>query len=173
MRELFDRALAGDASAQESIAETIRRIARAVCTRGGPGGATEDWEDVSQEANRRFFSVAINQQRKPGSEESYLFAIVHSTFLKALRAASRRRDRELHSASQPTELPNPDLQIDVRWILARLSDECANLLDRVYLHGDSYSALAAELDILESSVRTRVSRCLKRAKRLAEGDEPS
>lgn len=171
MRELFERAAAGDSSAQEELAGEIRRIARAVCRGKGPGGADVDWEDVAQEASSHFFAVAIHQFRKRGAETSYLYAIVRTTFLQILRSSSRRRDRENQAPPPETPRHNPDTGIDVRRLLSRISSECADLLERVFLHGEAYSALAAELDMLESSVRTKVSRCLRRARMAATEGE--
>jgi RNA polymerase sigma factor (sigma-70 family) len=164
MQRLFEKALLGDATAEEEIARTIRRIAEVVCGRGGLGGVDIDWEDVAQEASQHFFAVAIHRFRTPGSEESYLYAIVRTKFLQSLRAASRRSRREDTVAGRRDVWENADPAIDVRRILDRISGECARLLEKVFLQGITYAALSSELDMLESSVRTKVSRCLRSAR---------
>ncbi len=169
MRPLFQQARLGDRAAQAEIDQTIRRIARAVCRRGGPGGAEVDWEDVAQEASARFFSVGLHQFSGTGSEEGYLFAIVRSTVLQAVRRATRRRNREQSLAREDLVPHNPGHAIDVRNLLEKLPPECARLLEQVYLHGVPYSEIAAELDMLESSVRVKVTRCLRKAMDIAGG----
>ena len=170
MRPLFEQARRGDRAAQAEIDETIRRIARAVCRRGGPGGAEVDWEDVAQEAGARFFSIGLHQFSGKGSEEGYLYAIVRSTVLQAARRASRRRNREQPLVREDLTPPhNPGHEIDVRRLLVKLPPECARLLEQVYLHGVPYSEIAAELEMLESSVRVKVTRCLRKAMDIAGG----
>jgi RNA polymerase sigma factor (sigma-70 family) len=171
MQELFDKAAAGDSSAQDEIAAEIRRIARTICRRQGPGGIDVDWEDVAQEASRHFFAVAIHRFRKRGAERSYLFAIVRTTFLQILRASKRRRDRENTAPPPEPRRHDVDAGMDVRNLLSRISEECSKLLQRIFLHGETYGALAAELDVLESSVRTKVSRCLRRARTMATEED--
>jgi len=171
MGKLFDHVLRGDPVAQAETTAIIRRIARAVSRRGGPGGVDVNWEDVAQDAARRFFTVGIHQFRGGGAEESFLYAIVRSTVLQAVRSATRRRQREQTSVSleRPLSLP-PEGGLDVRMILAKLPPECGHLLEKVFLQGVPYSELAGELGMLESSVRVRVSRCLKKAMEIAGGD---
>jgi RNA polymerase sigma factor (sigma-70 family) len=171
MGKLFERALRGDTSALAEIDGIIRRIARAECRRGGPGSVDVDWEDVAQESARRFFTVGLRQYAGDGSEESFLFAIVRSTVLQSVRSAARRRQREQApvAADRPPSHP-PDEHLDVRIILAKLPRDCAELLEKVFLQGVPYAELASELGMLESSVRVRVSRCLKKAMETAGGD---
>jgi RNA polymerase sigma factor (sigma-70 family) len=172
MRNLFERARRGDRTAQSEIDAAIRRIARMVCRRGGPGGATVDWEDVAQDASARFFSVGIHQYSGQGSAEGFLHTIVRSTVLQAVRRDARRRARE-DSAVREDIAPahNPGHALDVRKLLRQLPPECSRLLEQVYLHGIPYPEIAAELDMLESSVRVKVTRCLRRAMEIA-GEKP-
>jgi RNA polymerase sigma factor (sigma-70 family) len=171
MRNLFAQALEGSRSAQHEIDAIIRRIAKAVCRGKGPGGADVDWEDIAQEASRRFFAVGLHQFRGHGSEEGFLYAIVRSTVLQAARRAARRRDHErLGEHEEVAAAHNPGTAVDVRTILRKLPAECAWLLEQVFLQGIPYAELAAELGMLDSSVRVRVSRCLRRAMVVAGGD---
>jgi RNA polymerase sigma factor (sigma-70 family) len=172
MGGLFDRALRGENAAQSEIHGIIRRIARAISLRGGPGGADLDWEDVAQEASRRFFSQGIRQYRGDGSEESFLYGIVRTTVLLVARQAIRRREREASPDFLGTTVVRPqEHRIDARLILDRLDPECARLLEQVYLHDTPYAALADDLGLQESAVRVRVSRCLRKAMEIA-GENP-
>ncbi len=55
---------------------------------------------------------------------------------------------------------------DVQRILRELSQGCRHLVARVYLEGSTYASLSRELDIEEASVRSRVSRCMKKAREI-------
>jgi RNA polymerase sigma factor (sigma-70 family) len=169
MKAAFERAFGGDRQAQAEIVQVIRSLARAACRNGGPGGTDCDWEDVAQEASQRFFAVAPGQFRKPGAERSYLYAIVRSTVLQMVRRRSRRRAREEAAAPEAEIIhadPTPRLELGA--ILRHLSHECARLLRRVFLDDEPYAELATELGMLESSVRVKVSRCLRQAREAVE-----
>lgn len=169
MAELFDAARRGDRGGQEEVARLIRTFAQGVCRGSGPRGAPEfDWEDVAQEALRRFFTMGLDQYRGQGSERSYLYTIVKSTFIQLARTAARRRRREESAASDGLAAPHdPTLKLHLASILQRLSPDCRDLMERVFLYGEPYSALALELEMAESSVRAKLSRCLQRARMAA------
>jgi len=168
MLGLIERALQKDSAAEREIHDMIRRIARTSCRRNGTSNVNLDWEDVAQEAGRRFFEISIHKYRGEGSEEGYVRAIVRTTMLQVLRSEKRRNQRESHIELRLLQPPNAETLIDVSAVLKKLSDECAELLVRLYLAGDTYTSLASEMEMLESSVRTRASRCLRRARKITE-----
>lgn len=126
-----------------------------------------EWEDIAQEAGQRVFTVGLRQFRGTGSFEGYLYAVVRSTVLQSARSAGRRREREKKADLVQTAPADPATGLDVRRLLSRMSEECGRLLDLVFLRGVPYDRLAAEMDILESSVRAKVSRCLRKAMDIA------
>ena len=71
----------------------------------------------------------------------------------------------------PTEKQNPrTTRLDtfgVEKILSRMDEGCRRLLERVFLEGASYTELAGELEIVESSVRAKLARCVRRARELS------
>jgi len=173
MSHLFESALAGDPAAEMEISRRLRVLARAICR---PGGVTSnpavDWEDVAQEAAKSFFAAGIRRYRGQGSEDSYLYTFVKTTVLQVVRSAERRKIRE--DASTMPEAGPPDRLLDrleTGSVLARLPGPCRNLLIRVFLHDERYAELSRELGIEESSVRARVSRCLRRARLLARKEQ--
>lgn len=149
----------------------IRGFARHVCGNDlRSAGAPEiDWEDVAQEASRRFFAAGIRQYGG-GNERSYVFRIVKSTWIQLARGASRRRAREKVAAAEAlSDLPRSEegvLKAAVAGVLARLDAACRELLERAFLDGAPYAELAAAAGLAESSVRAKVSRCIRRAREL-------
>lgn len=171
MGGLIERAQRGDSAAQSEIHQIIRRIARAISARGGPSGAVLDWEDVAQEASRRFFVTGIRQYRGDGSEESFFFGIVRTTVLQLARSAMRRREREILDPGPlgANVVASQEHRIDAQLILRRLDSDCARLLDQVYLQDVPYPELADALGVQENTLRVRVSRCLRKAMEIAGG----
>lgn len=174
MADLFEAARTGDSAAQAEISKLVRAFARQVCRGGGPSGSMDaSWEDVAQEASRKIFTTGLARFRGAGTEKSFLYSVVRLTVIQMSRSANRRNLRE-ETLGPPT--PNhsggPELRIDVMKILSRLPQDCRQLMERVFLSGEAYGDLASELGLEESSVRSRVSRCLKRAREIVQEDSP-
>lgn len=164
----FEAAARGETWAVRELAELCGRFARHVC-----GQANRAWradteaEDLAQDAATRLLTVGIAQYRGQGSEESFVYTMVRSTLLMRMRAADRRRKREDSVALRGDETARDDhAGLEVRSILARLDHGCRDLLRRVFLEEESYLSLARDLDLAESSVRAKVSRCMGRAREL-------
>jgi RNA polymerase sigma factor (sigma-70 family) len=169
MATLFEAARAGDRRATSEILGILRAFARTVCRFGGPSGSRDaDWEDVAQEAARRFFESGLRRYRGQGSESSYLYSIVRTTVLEVARASGRRNRREaaqeVETVAPPTD---PLARLEVGAILRQLPESCRDLLLKVFLGDASYAQLAGEYGIAESSVRTRMTRCLRQAREMA------
>jgi DNA-directed RNA polymerase specialized sigma24 family protein len=101
---------------------------------------------------------------------AYVNTIVRTTWLLLARRAARRQAREDQIASETMAVvppANPGSRLDVERILARLDETCRNLLVQVFLYGSSYREIAAETGLAESSIRSKVSRCIGRARALS------
>ncbi len=169
MADLFEAARAGDSAAQAEIARLVRAFARQVCRGGGPSGSLDSsWEDVAQEACRKIFTTGLARFRGVGTEQSFLYSVVRLTVIQMSRSANRRLRREETRSPIPSPQDGPDSRIDVLKILSRMPSDCRQLMERVFLSGDAYRDLAQELGLEESSVRSRLSRCLKRARQITE-----
>lgn len=175
MGELFGRILAGEPSATAELQRLLRSFARQVCRGGGPPGAPEiDWEDVAQECGRKLLGGGLERYRGAGSERSYLYSVVKATVLEMARAASRRRRREDRSVSNgPVAAADPDAPLDVRSLLSALEPACREIITRVVLQDEPYAEVARDLGMAESSVRSKLSRCIARARRIASQGSPS
>ena len=167
---LIEAARHGERDAEEEIAQLIRAYSRHVCRSGASSNMPDiDWEDVAQEASRKFFAVGIKQFRPGGPVRSYLYSIVRTTFLELVRRSWRRKQREEQSTIMPAPPDNPETQTLLHRILSRLPEVCRELLARLYFDGATYAELAVELNLAESSVRARSSRCLGKARNLVSG----
>ncbi len=165
----IERARQGDRAAQQQLLVLVQRFARHVCSRLSAGWEAEfDAEDLAQESFTRLLTTGLGQYAARGSEESYLYALVRTTMLMRVRSAERRKRREEAALPEPASGTRTDsisddrLQVDS--ILAQLDEACRQLLRRVFLEEVPYSRLASELALAEASVRSRVSRCLRRAR---------
>jgi len=175
MGELFNAARAGGAEAIEEVHRLVRVFARQICRGGGPPGAPGvDWEDVAQEAGRKLLALGLGQFRGDGSERSYLYSVVKATVLEMARSAARRLRREDRAASiSPVRPFDPGARLDVQSILAALGPPCRDIIERVLLRDEPYAAVAQDLGLAESSVRARLSRCLRRAREMVSQDRNS
>lgn len=161
------RAREGDRGAQELLIEEIRRLSRAAC--GSQNRVLRDlgldWEDVAQESSRRFFEIGIHRYRGDGSVASYLYVVVKSALLQLLRKERRRQGREDVVAAQTPRSQEPSSTgLVVDSILKSLESECRRLIMRIFFDGTTYSEMSGELGITESSVRSKLSRCLRKAR---------
>jgi RNA polymerase sigma factor (sigma-70 family) len=166
-RPVLEAAHRGEPWAQEEVSLIIRAFARHLCRGSGASGADPEWEDVAQEASRRVFTGALATFVPGGPERSYLYSIVKATRIQLYRSLSRRRRREEIADLQPAAPPNFETKTILYRILKRLSEPCRELLERTFYDGASHAELAAELGLVESSVRSRLTRCLQQARSLA------
>lgn len=155
----------GDPGAQKQLVELLQRFARRVAGAGRNSlGCELDWEDVAQEAAHRLYTGALDRYDGRGSEEGFVYSVVKTTTLMMARSAGRRRDREEAQAAVDESVPAATSGLELESILSRLDDACRSLLRQVFLEDIPYSTLARELELVESSLRARVSRCLRRAR---------
>jgi RNA polymerase sigma factor (sigma-70 family) len=179
LEEAMTAAQNGDAWAEERLVGEVRSLSRIVCTKGqAPEMGGLDWEDVSQEAGQRLFSVGLQRYRGDGSVRNYLYSIVKVTMLQMLRSATRRRAREQVAAdeerepffpAQRNDSDDPTAErVSVRQVLAALAPECQELIEAMFLNAATYRQIAKETGLAESSVRSKLSRCLRRAREQAK-----
>lgn len=177
LRGWLDGARRGETVASAELAAAVRTLAARIA-RGGRGPAFDlvDWEDVAQEAILRLLSTSATY-RASGSVRGYVYTTVKTSLLQGLRGARRRQRREQESArgssitAGNTEFGSGDRRTEARReleeILTTLGPECRALVEQVYLLGIPYARLAAEAGQAESSVRAKLSRCLRRARERA------
>lgn len=170
----FAAAVRGEDWAQESLVEEIRDLAQRVCRSLRQSWPESfDWEDVAQEAARHLFAYALERYRGEGSERSYLYTVIRVTLLQMLRETRRRKAREESVGSESAAPVEPDSdRVLARSLIERSDPECRDLLREVFFDGTPYRTLAEQRHLAESSVRSKVSRCLRKLREDEEGHEP-
>jgi RNA polymerase sigma factor (sigma-70 family) len=170
---LFEAARHGEGAARVALHEEIRRLSRALSERTSmlAGVPSLDWEDIAQEATGRVFEVGLAQFRGQGSARGFLYKTVKATMLMAIRASRRREDREagyVRESEVRSDRETTQTRLDVETVLGRLDAGCRELVAGLFLDGLTVRALARAEGVEESTVRSRLSRCLRRARELTE-----
>ncbi len=163
---MIEAAQRGERWAEEEVARLVRAFARYL-HRGSIDRHEPEWEEVAQEACRRVFSGALARFEAGGPARSYLYTIVKATRIQLYRSLWRRARREDEHPLEPGAAGNPESASLLARILGRLNDSCRELLERAFFDGASSAELAQELGLVESSVRSRLTRCLQSARDLA------
>jgi len=166
---LFHAARAGDQAAVAEIHRLTRVFARELCRGGGPPGAFDlDWEDVAQEAGLKVFGGGLEKYEGRGTEQSYLYTIVKTTMINMLRSSDRRRRREEATGwNEVVTTIATESRLKIGRILSCLPDTCRDLIVMVFFYGFSYADLATRMSLQESSVRSKLSRCIQSARESA------
>lgn len=159
---IIEAARRGEAWAETELLRIVRGFARHACR----GGADPDWEDVAQETCRRLFAGALQAFRPGGPERSWLYSIVKATRIQLHRSNSRRARRDEAAVLAPADSGRPESRTLLHQLLQRLPENCREVLARAFFDGATPRDLAAELGLVESSVRSRLTRCLQEARRL-------
>ena len=166
LRKQLEAARRGD---RESVAELdalVRGIARRlVDSRTESILRGVEWQDVAQEALVRLVHGEA-EYAGTGSARGYVYRTVKTALLQTIRGVKRRTARN-EAYSESVEVPEDDRLVAKRAseeILAAMSDECRELVERALLFGVSFAELAKEAGMAESSIRSRLSRCLRRAR---------
>ena len=63
--------------------------------------------------------------------------------------------------------------MDVDRMMAELSENCAEILDRFFRRDESYAVIGNALSIPAGTIASRISRCLRRLRELLEGRSKS
>ena len=179
--ELLSRVAAGDAAAEEALAERYSRLVR-ICARplflaGG------DSEDLIQEGMLGLLSAI--RQYDPASNvpfKAYAEVCISNRIYSAIKSASRQKHSPLNSGisldSILSTYPGANCRVTEEQVLARESEQ--ELLSaftrylsafearvlRLYLSGLSYAEMAAETNKPEKSIDNAVQRIRRKLARL-------
>ena len=168
--ELVARCRSGDGQAWNELVDRFGRYVHAIASQGyGQRGA--DAEDVFQEVFARIYE-RLPTLREPEALRAWIGQTTRRCCIDRIRA----RSGELLMA-EPDETPVETLgrlddALDVREALARLSPECAEILDRFFCRDESCRAIGEELSLPAGTIASRISRCLRKLREILGADVP-
>jgi RNA polymerase sigma factor (sigma-70 family) len=167
--ELVARCRAGEADAWHQLVERFSRYVYAIAVRGFRL-PEPDAEDVFQEVFARTYE-RLDRLRDDDAIRPWLAQLTRRLCVDRLRAGGRE--------DLPGELPEQgaddqwmarlDEALTVHDAMAKLPDNCRDVLDRFFCRDESYIAIGEALDIPSGTIASRISRCLSRMRDLLEG----
>jgi RNA polymerase sigma-70 factor (ECF subfamily) len=159
---LLERFLAGDQASFEALFERHYSLIYGVLYR--LTGTRQEAEDLAQEV---FLKLFHNPLRRGDNVSGWLYRVALNMGYNALRAETRRAERERSAGGEHGEAPQPEevasrheLQQSVRRALARIPERDARLLVLSEM-GFSYQELAEIVEVAPGSVGTLLARARK------------
>ena len=172
--ELAARCRQGEAAAWRELVERFSRYVYAIITRAHRlTGA--DAEDAFQEVFARAYE-RLDSLRDDDALQPWLAQLTRRIAIDRLRSAARERpsDTPYETADPRDVIAEIDEAMSVRQALDRLPLACQVLLDGFFARDQSYRDLAAELDLPQGTIASRISRCLvKLGEALRKIEHPS
>jgi len=163
--ELVARCRSGDDGAWRELVERFSRYVYAIVTRAY-GLKDRDAEDVFQDVFSRTFE-RLDTLRSDDAIQPWLAQMARRLSVDRLRARSRETPR----GDPDVTLPDPrdaiteiDEAMTVHAALARLPENCSELLDRFFARDESYRTLGEVLGLPAGTIASRISRCLGKLK---------
>jgi RNA polymerase sigma factor (sigma-70 family) len=168
--ELVARCRLGDQAAWEALVDRFERYVYAIAVRGFRLSG-EQAEDVFQEVFARTFEH-LDELRDDGAIRPFIAQLTRRLSVDQIRARARLEnieDADLLRSVQEDAFEEIEQALDVREALARLPDNCREVLDRFFARDESYLTIAEELGIAPGTVASRISRCLSKLAQELEG----
>ena len=176
--ELLKRCKKGDQTAWDELVNRYQRLIFAIPRRAGL--ADEQAEDVFQDVFITLFEK-LDEIEQPDRIRSWIvttakfktWAIVRGS--KNIKAPNTAEEMEAEMAAIPDSAPLADQQLVeleqqhlIRTALKELEERCQKILSMIYLRvqAASYSEVAEEIGVGESSISPLRSRCLKKLEKL-------
>ena len=166
--ELVARCRAGDAEAWNALVERFSRYVYAIATKAFRL-SEHDAEDVFQDVFMRAYT-RLSTLRSDDAVRPWIGQLARNACLDRLRAGGHEvviADIPDHAAED--QIAQLDEAFTIRAGLARLPEECREVLDRFFCRDESYHTISDELGIPSGTVASRISRCLGRLKVELEG----
>jgi len=131
-------------------------------------GSTADADDIVQETLLRAWRAPRILEQDPAAARAWLFTVARNLVIDDARSARRRHEWPAEAPDRPIEDRSDELfdTLLVGEALAALSEDHRAVIVRAYFGGRSTAELAAELQIPEGTVKSRLHYGL-RALRLA------
>jgi RNA polymerase sigma factor (sigma-70 family) len=161
--ELVQRCRNGDADAWNELVERFSRYVYAIATQAFRL-PQHDAEDVFQDVFGRVFE-RLDTLRSDAAIRPWIGQLTRNCCLDRLRGDKRELivDEIVESAAEDAT-ERLDEAFAVHECLARLSEECREVLDRFFCRDESYKTIGEALGIPAGTIASRISRCLARLK---------
>jgi RNA polymerase sigma-70 factor (ECF subfamily) len=122
------------------------------------------FQDVFARAYER-----LGQLRDDDAVRPWLAQLTRRACLDRLRASARVDPvADVDEGAEDEVLARLEDAWFVRELLAQLSDNCRDVLDRFFCRDQSYATIATEAGLPPGTIASRISRCLASLRRLAE-----
>ena len=132
-----------------------------------------DAEDVFQEVFARAYEH-LGQLRSDEAIRPWIGQLTRRLAIDRLRLGQREQpgvaDAESIGVDPDQALERLELALGVREAIATLPENCQEILDRFFARGESYQEISQDLEIPMGTIASRISRCLRKLRRLL--DEP-
>ncbi len=169
--ELVARCRTGDAEGWNLLVERFSRYVYAIATQAFRL-PEHDAEDVFQEVFTRAFE-RLGSLRSDDAVRPWIGQLTRNCCVDRLRTGGRELLlAELPEQAATDELARIDEAFLVREGLARLSEECREVLERFFCSDESYRTIGDALDLPAGTIASRISRCLGRLRLELEGRNP-
>ncbi len=170
---LVARCRSGDQDAWAQLVRMYSRYVFAICQQGFRLSEA-DADDVFQDVFVRVYEH-LNDIRDDASMRAWIGQVTRRLCLDRLRAAKRSpiTEDEWEAADPDDALERVELAMDVDRMMAELSENCAEILDRFFRRDESYAVIGNALSIPAGTIASRISRCLSRLRELLEGRSKS
>ena len=159
--ELVAGCRSGDPEAWNALVERFSRYVSAIATQAFRL-PEHDAEDVFQVVFMRVFE-RIGSLRSDEAIRPWIGQLTRNCCLDLLRASGRVVPVEqLEELTAADAIARLDEAMTVREALARLGQECQEILDRFFARDESYRTIGDVLSLPAGTIASRISRCLGR-----------
>jgi RNA polymerase sigma factor (sigma-70 family) len=167
--EMVARCRTGDAEAWSALVERFSRYVYAIAAQGFRL-RDQDAEDVFQDVFARVYE-RLDTLRRDDAIQPWIAQLTRRVCVDRLRAGSREERSDAALAVDPDEdaLAKIDEALDVHEAMARLPENCREILDRFFARDESYRTMAEALHLPAGTIASRISRCLLKLREMLEG----
>ena len=159
--ELVARCRAGDRAAWDELVERFSRYVYAIATQAFRL-PRHDAEDVFQEVFGRIYE-RLDTLRSDDAIRPWIGQLTRNCCVDRLRDSGREVVVEAPAERVIDDVVDRlDEAFAVHECLARLPEECREVLDRFFCRDESYRTIGAALGIPPGTIASRISRCLTR-----------
>jgi RNA polymerase sigma-70 factor (ECF subfamily) len=163
---LVARCRAGDEKAWDELVLRFSRYVYAICVQGfrfSPQDAEDTFQDVFAKVYEQLGGL-----RDDGSIRPWIAQMTRRTCIDRLRGSHETVSEEVEPAGFDDRLAELDDALTVREMMAALSQNCQEILDRFFARDESYKTIGDALDLPPGTIASRISRCLEKLKAAME-----